>query len=113
MVLAVQGESYAAIARRTGVSERSVGRIARETGRALQQNERDYRDLVYNAFQDQRAALSAQAQLAGDRNWLLDFPKERFPKLMESTANQAFRFLTVLDFSDDDADPSHAQERGN
>jgi hypothetical protein len=107
-VLVVGGESYASIARQTGISERSVGRIARDLGCALQQNESDYQALVLEAFRSYWLAVIAQAELAADRDWLLDFPKEKFADLHVAFANQAFRFLSVLDFSDDDTVQSDA-----
>ena len=103
------GDSIAEIARATGIPYYTVHGHAKQAFERMQQDTTDYKALVLEAFEAYWRTTIAQVQLAGERDWLLDFPKEKFPELHAAIANQGFKFLSVLDFSEGEG---AAQEAG-
>lgn len=95
------GDSLAEISRATGIPWQTVQSHAKAAFERIRQNDDDYKALVMEAFEAYWRTTIAQVQLAGERDWLLDFPKERFPELHTAISNQGFKFLSVLDFSDE------------
>src|SRR5574339_611125 len=102
------GDSLAEIARATGIPYQTVQDHARMAFDRIRQNETDYKALVMEAFEAYWRTTIAQVQLAGERDWLLDFPKEKFPELHAAIANQGFKFLSVLDFSEGEGEETEA-----
>lgn len=97
----LRGDSFAQISRDTGIPWQTVQDHARTAFARLRQNDDDYKALVMEAFEAYWRTTIAQVQLAGERDWLLDFPKDKFPELHTAISNQGFKFLSVLDFSDE------------